>query len=57
MNQVFYCLKCKKRVPKEDVIMEEAHGNGYKHILYYLQSGKTDYVLHPVRVIFEKSNE
>jgi len=26
----------------------------YKHMLYYLQSGKKDYVLHPARKVFEK---
>lgn len=52
----YYCLKCKTRVSKEDVIMEpDMKGNyNYKHMLYYLQSGKKDYVLHPARKVFEK---
>lgn len=36
--------------------MESPDGHGYKHLLYYMQSGKTDYVLHPVRVMVERIN-
>jgi hypothetical protein len=54
MVTVYYCLTCKKRVPLEQLIMEAPDGHGYKHLMYYMQSGKTDYTLHPVRVLFER---